>query len=419
MLIEFNVSNFLSFKEEISFSLAAHSIKERRDTNVFKVGRDLELLKSAAIYGPNAGGKTNLAKAFIFFKNFILNSAKESTAAENIPVENFRLSSVTESKPSKMEAFFVIDKVIHQYGFSVTKKEIKKEWLYSFPNNQKRKLFERSSGNKIEVQHKYYKEGKKSLIPITRNNSLFLSVVAQWNGEIAKAIQGWLLDFNIINGYGEDLIGLAMRFMTNRSYIEKITDFLKHADVGINDFLVKNEKLTLDQLPPELPDEFKKIAIENGVNQLFTVHNKYDSAGKIDGTEIFNLAQNESHGTQKMFAYAGPILQTLERGMKLFIDEIDASLHPELVEFLVKLFNSKEANPKNAQLIFTTHQTSLLDKANLRRDQVWFIEKDNVQSSKLYPLLEFKPRNDFSLERNYLKGRFGARPHIGDYHLNK
>ena len=199
MLMQITIGNFLSFKDPITFSMVASRIKEHEDSSTFLLNEKLRLLKSAVIYGANASGKSNFFKAMAFFKNFILTSSKETPATDEIKVTNFKLSTETENKPSLFEIVFLHEGIRYRYGFQVDKKEVQKEWFYYAPKRQEAKLFLREGSN-IEIGS-YYKEGK-GLVEKTRNNALFLSVVAQFNGQISLKIIDWFTKFNIISRNG-------------------------------------------------------------------------------------------------------------------------------------------------------------------------------------------------------------------------
>ena len=436
MLIEFSVNNFLSFNEAVTLSMvAANPVKEHREDNVFLANR-YHLLKSAVIYGANASGKSNLLKAMRFMKWFVLNSSKESQADEPINVTPFKLNPATKNKPSLFEIVFLNNGAKYRYGFQVDKNRITAEWLFRANKVKEFPLFLRQDDG-IEVM-RIFKEGKGLEIK-TRDNALFLSVCAQFNGEISIQLMRWFrTNFNHISGITDrEYAGFTVDMLMKNRYREKIVDFLKIADVGIDDVKIVKikessyfrefkklfEKLTdeeqkkfLEKSPPEEPEISKKLES----SELITKHTIYDSKKKAAGVEYFDFDKEESEGTKKYLRLAGPIIDTLLRGAILIVDELDARLHPSLTRAIVKLFNSKETNANNAQLIFATHDTNILSSEMFRRDQIWFTEKKNDQSTDLYSLVEFKlangkVRNDASLEKNYLRGRYGAIPVLGNF----
>ena len=420
MLIEFSVGNYRSFKDQVTLSMVAAPIvaedKEIDQRNVFTVDEDLELLKSAAIYGANASGKSNLAKAMGFMRWFMINSSKNTQSTEPINVEPFRLSIETEKQPSFFEIVFLMEGTQYRYGFEIDRNEVLSEWLYYVPNIRETKLFIRDQ-DKFEITKKY--RGQK-LKHITRPNALFLSVCAQFNVKIASEILDWVENkFKIISGLEDrGYRDYTARCLSQKNqYSETILKLIKKLDLGISDIDIEEVEITEEHLPEHFPEELKRNILTNSpkIRSVSTFHKKYDAEGKLSSTEIFDLEEQESEGTQKLFEIAGPLVDTLFEGKVLVIDEFDARLHPLINQAIVKLFNSIEDNPNNAQLIFITHDTNLLDKKLLRRDQVWFTEKNRYGSTDLYSLVEYKGvRNDASFENDYIKGRYGAIPFLGN-----
>ena len=419
MFIQFTVKNFRSFKDEATLSLVASSIKERLEENTLPVSKNLSLLKSAVIYGKNASGKSSLVQALNFMKCFILNSSKETQVSEKIRTERFKLHTGTENQPSVFEIVFIHDQIRYRYGFAVTEKEVKEEWLYYVPKVQELKVFTRT-GQNFDLSKHFKSEEQLVRANRIRSNALLLSVSAQFNGEMASKIMKWFYTFNCISSinsqnYGSVTLSLAEKEKGRKT----VLDFLKKADMGIEDFSVIKTKLTETEkanLPPEFVESLEKKEEITNVD-IRTVHKKYNLNGKVAELIDFSMGKEESHGTRKFFDLSGPIIDTLLKGKTLVVDELDTQLHPALIRGICELFNSKKLNPQNAQLIFVSHNTNILDKDLLRRDQIWFIEKDQFGASELFSLVEFKDkengrkvRNDASYEKSYLKGIYGAVP---------
>jgi len=417
MLIEFSVGNYRSFKDRVTFSMVAANLVSKEKSidinNTFEIDEELKLLKSAAIYGANASGKSNLARALSFMKWFMVNSSKETQSTDEINVEPFRLSTETEGKPSYFELAFLMDGRKYRYGFEVTQERVISEWLFYVPNIRETSLFERQLDS-IKSSKVYNADGVQQR---TRSNALFLSVSAQFNVEIAERILEWLTDkLNIISGLhdGSYLNYTVKCFMDDKA---DIVQLIKKLDLGISDIQVEQEDFTTDLLPDEMPDELKKLIVKAGGGKATSIgisHRKFDADGNYKSIEEFDLESHESEGTKKVFALAEPLVTALKEGEILIIDEFDARLHPLISLAIVKLFNSKEANPNNAQLIFMTHDTNLLSNKIFRRDQIWFTEKNRYSATDLYSLAEYKIRNDASFESDYIKGRYGAIPYIGN-----
>lgn len=419
MLIEFSVGNYRSFKEKVTFSMVAANLvakdKKLDENNVFAVNEDLKLLKSAAIYGANASGKSNLAKALAFMANFMINSSRETQSIDEIAVEPFILSSETEDKPSFFELVFLIDDQQYRYGFEADHENIVSEWLFYVPKVRETNLFERQL-NTIKMSKTYKANGIEQR---TRHNALFLSVSAQFNVEIAVRILEWISDKLIListeSNQGD--WHYTVDLLVHDENTHEIIQLIKELDLSIDDINVESIDVTINFLPDTAPDEVKDFVKKAGKvpgKTVGIIHRKFDQNGDFHGVQSFDLETFESEGTRKIFALAGYLVAALKEGSSLVIDELDARLHPLISQAIVKLFNSNETNPNNAQLIFMTHDTNLLSNKLFRRDQIWFTEKNRYGATDLYSLAEYNIRNDASFESDYIKGRYGAIPYLGD-----
>lgn len=448
MIIEFSINNYLSFKNPVTFSMvASNSVKELEGkdgelNNVFSDNNDkVKFLKSAVIYGANGSGKSNLFSAFHFFREFILNSSKESLAAEEIDSKPFLFNSTTITQPSIFEMIFIINKIRYRYGFEVTRNEIVSEWLFFLAideSTRESNCFTREFQD-IKVNPKTFKEGK-GVESRTRKNVLFLSSVAQWNGERSMLIQNWIKEnILILSGDEEGTLEFTVKkFLTDPAFKKNVIDFIQLADTGIDDIhieekilggflpseVIYNSKLT--QLINDIENEYKRTLnhanLKNISGKEFAItsmHKMYDDAKNL--IELVEMKFGfESAGTQRLFALLGPWFDTLEKGSVLIVDEFGCNLHTKLSIELVKIFQSK-MNTTNAQLIFASHDTNLLRNDLFRRDQIWFTEKESeFGNSDLYSLVEYKinqatsVRNDASFEKDYLLGKYGAIPYFGD-----
>ncbi|MEE4358353.1 MAG: ATP-binding protein [Desulfococcaceae bacterium] len=416
MLIEFSVGNYKSFKDVVTFTMVAANLtsknKELDITNIFHYKKSINLLKSAAVYGANASGKSNFIDAFRFMQFFTMNSSKESQITEDIKVENYLLSTETESKPSFFEIIFAIGDTRYRYGFELDRNKVFSEWLYRAKEREV-VLFYRED-EKIEIRNTF-SEGK-GLETKTRPNALFLSVCAQFNGEIATEILKWIHNCGVISGL-EDMgyRPYTVQQIEKNDCKDTILTFIREFDLGISDIRVKRRALTDDNLPKQLPEKLRKILIDDGVDttSVLTSHRKYNKENEYTEDIEFNLDSNESDGTRKAFAFSGPLLDVLKNGYTLFVDELDARFHPIMTKVIIHMFHDKNTNPKNAQLIFATHDTNLLDNKFFRRDQIWFAEKNRYGATDLYSLSDFKVRNDASFEKDYISGKYGGIPFLG------
>jgi uncharacterized protein len=394
--------------------------------NVFAVDKELSLLTSAAIYGANASGKSNLAKALQFMKWFMVYSSKETQSTEAIGVEKFRLSTETDDQPSFFEIVFLLDGQQHRYGFTADQEKVRSEWLYYVPKKRETKLFNRQE-NKFDISKIFNADGIASK---TRNNALFLSVSAQFNVSKAKAILDWLI-FSLVLVSGLDdrnLLNDTAKYIFQTDIHYKAIQLIKNMDLDIQGIEIKEGTFKSDysniNKPEDTPLDVWKIAIKAveasekerkanpRSNDIQTIHRKFNHNGEQVSAEKFNLTIEESEGTQKVFALVSLLIAVINYGKTLIIDEFDARLHPLMSRAIVGLFNSNETNPHNSQLIFMTHDTNLLSNKIFRRDQIWFTEKDRYGATALYSLAEYKVRNDSSFESDYIKGKYGAIPYI-------
>lgn len=414
MLIELTIKNFYSFKDEATLSMVASNITEFEE-NIIHTDTDLNLLKSSAIYGANASGKSNFLKAFSFIKGFVLNSSKESQMGEEIPFFPFLLDKQSSKEPTFFEIVFLINKIRYRYGFEVTTKEVISEWLFHARKRETRLFFRDKEGIQTSSA---FKEGSKSLIQKTRNNALFLSVCAQFNGTISTSIMNWFNSLaQLFTDVDENYRTFSLNQIKNNSNLKpKMLNLLKNFDVGILDISVEEMEFEKDILKSEV--EEKILELLNGevrgdkiiYEDVGTIHTFFDGE-EPHGTKRLPWGF-ESSGTNKLLNISGPIFDSLSSGLILVIDEIDIRLHPMITRELIKLFHSKTTNPKNAQLIFATHDPKLMSGELFRRDQIWFTEKDQFGSSQLFSLVEFKTRKETNIEKAYLNGRFGGIPYI-------
>jgi AAA15 family ATPase/GTPase len=416
MLIQFTVGNYRSFKSQFTLNLEASFDTEHQES-VFVAQDNLKLLKSAAIYGANASGKSNLFNAFAFMHAFIINSYNAQITSK-IPVEPFKLSTETEHKPSHFEIVFIYNDVRYRYGFEATAEKVFSEWFFSYPKGKETKLFTRKNNN-FDVNLIKFAEGKSDLLERTRQNALLISVLAQFNGVMSKNVLGWLSNVNVLSGLNQQAYSnFSVNKLKEEKFKQAILDFIQSTDNDIADFLTEPMRVSLDSLPPILTEEaraqFASQASRDGLI-IKTLHNKYNNKNEFDSLVPFELGAQESAGTIRLFFLAAPLLDTLSNGKVLFIDEMDAQLHPLIIESLIKLFNSKQHNPNNAQLVFSAHSTLILCNKFFRRDQLWFIQKDKYGTSELYSLDDYIVRKDSSFEKDYLLGKYGGIPILNIY----
>lgn len=412
MLIEFSVGNFLSFKDVMTLSMVASDSEQNENRHVFAVN-DYKLLKSSVIYGANASGKSNLIKAIAFARIFIINSSKDTQVDEEIPVKRFLLDTHTENKPSSFEFVFLVDNITYRYGFSLNPEEVVSEYLFATKADEEENYFERDH-QRIKPSDKFA-EGK-GLESKTRKNALFLSVVAQFNGEISEKIIVWLKKLKTMSALLEH-ISVTAHLIKDDSIKKDVLNIIKAFDFGIEDLKVTMENF--EQLPQKIQKNLKKILkdeseYKNLVSLDIKASHKVFAKGEETGLVEFDFKEDESKGTQALFSVLGPIMDTLKNANILIIDEFETSLHTLILIKLINLFNSKDQNPNNAQFIFSTHNINLLDQDLFRRDQVWFTDKDKYGATNLYSLADYDlpEKQDRPLYIDYLHGKFDAIPLI-------
>lgn len=417
MFIEFTLKNYRSIKEAQTLSLVKENGDELEASNSFEA-RSVDktaLLRSAVIYGANAAGKSNLLRALMDMKSIVLKSASKMQEGDLLKVTPFLFDEETPNEPTEFEIIFINEGVKYQYGFCATNTKVLEEWLIAFPKGRPQRWFSRVFDLKTnEYDYKFSERflGAKSVWQsATRANALFLSTAVQLNSEQLKSVFNWFqekLKTTHIKGWAPTFTGSLCE---NEKTKKQVLDFLKSADFNIYDIEIKREIFDPNSLYENIPDKVKEEIIQamndKKIMDIKSVHKTKS------GTFVSLDLSDESDGTQKFFSFAGPWLDVLKNGYVLLVDELHDSLHPKMVKYLVGLFNNEKTNPNNAQLIFTTHETSILNQDVFRRDQIWFCEKGDAQETTLYLLTDFSPkkgRENFELA--YLSGRYGAVPFI-------
>lgn len=412
MLVEFRTQNFRSLRDEQLLSLVASPDKSLLDTHALDTGLKAapHVLKSAVVYGANASGKSNLIKALQYMRDVVLMSATLQPGQAFARLQPFRLDAVSASQPTAFEVTFILDGVRYQYGFAMNAQRIVSEQLLVYKAFKPQRWFERhfdaESGKDVYEFGPGLKGAKTLWEGATRPNALFLSMAVQLNSEALRPVYDWFAHrLVILNEHAPLSPQFSLEMLKLEAQRKAIGEFLRAADISIADVEVATKQATVHSIRFDLATG--KREEETGEQTVDEVRFHHLTE---HGQAVFDLA-DESSGTRNLLFLAGPVLDILSNGQTLVVDELDTSLHTLLVQALVRLFHRPEANTGGAQLVFTTHDTSLLDAYGLfRRDQVWFVEKRPDQSSSLYPLLDFSPRKNEALERGYLQGRYGALP---------
>jgi AAA15 family ATPase/GTPase len=417
MLIELSVKNFRSFQERMTLNVLKTAVKGPE--NYFLPHNfETELLTSVAIYGANASGKSNLLNAIRSMEKIVLHSAnKEESLQEDI--SPFLFNKKTATEPSEFEVIFIAkDNIRYQYGFSATRKKIHEEWLYSYPEGKPRKLFDR----RIDLKSEHYewqfskslKGEKKSWQEQTRSDALFLSTAVRLNSEQLKPVYDWFKTTVKFIYSDMPMHEFTSKKCSNPEIKQQILNYIKVADLGIGDLNITFEKVVPENLPASMPKELKAFISEHLKNDSIEMADIETIHHLADGSSIALDFEEESKGTKQYFDILGPWLHVLNKGDVLFADELNSHLHPLLFKFLVEIFHNPKINKKGAQLIFTTHDTSILNRGVFRRDQIWFTEKNKDHATNLYSLSDFHPREEENLEKNYLSGKYGGVPNLQD-----
>lgn len=421
MLLEFTVTNYKSIRDTQKLSMVAANGDELKASNTFQSNEATPqtLLRSAVIYGANASGKSTLLQALQAMKTIVCESAS-TQLGKLLPVTPFLLDEETAAAATEFEVVFLVAGVRYQYGFAATPSRITEEWLFVTPKGRAQHWFNREWDEESATYtwefSKLFTGEKQLWQKATRDNALFLSTAVQLNSKSLAIVFAWFAEkLHLIH---KD--GVSSDFTTKMCEQEQskndVLAFLQAADIDIAGLSIEVEQFSEKHIVEGIPDAIKsKLLADYTKQQMLVVRTIHQSR---QGKPIeFKLA-DESDGTRKLFAFAGPLIDTLQEGNVLLIDELHNSLHPKLVHFLLNLLHADISNPNNAQLIFTTHDTAILNQSVLRRDQIWFVEKDQAQASHIFPLTDFHPRKDReNLLANYMDGRYGALPVFGAWQL--
>jgi len=434
MIIEFSVENFLSFKDLTTLSMVkAKSFKEHIETHTFQIDSKLSLLKSAIIYGNNASGKSNLLEAMGFMKGTVINSFRDALMDNNerkFPLEKFILSSKSENASSYFEIVFINNNVKYRYGFEIDDNKIIAEWLFHTTSKEVY-LFKRDLQD-IKINKSSFEEalGKEKDV---KENVLFLSLLATLGKETSSSIVEWFKKFNFVNGIhdrGHKRYTID-KLKSDKAFFNWVLHFIKYLeisslstteeDVNDIDLEVLKEKEKDEEIINLLTSIHKIQSKQPKRDQLITYHRKYDENNILIDTVPFNFDKQESEGTKKLLYLLGPWFDTLQNGKVLLVDELDSRLHSHLTLRLIDFFH--KFNTNHAQLICAVHDISLLNKETFRRDQIWFVEKNQFGASELVSLGDFKTdkvRNKSAFDKNYLYGKYGAIPYFDiDEKLNQ
>ena len=407
MLIRFSFKNFKSFKNENCLDMEATSLKEH-EYNVAKIDNG-EYLKVSAIYGANASGKTNVLQAFDYMKKRILVS---DDSKKNSPIDEENVYSfMINNDPIALEVEILAkNNKIYKYGFELVKDNIISEWLYEKRVNKFYSIFEREKNNVKNIRN-----NKITMLANIDERTLFLNIYSKIdrNNEDFSSVYDWFVNSTYLdlgNPNFERFINnrVSLKILSDENYKKELIKFIKTFDSGIEGI-----KTT--------PDSIEAVKSNNGIIDIEVIHRGEN--GELKALPFYL----ESNGTRKMFHLFDFFMDALKNGMVLFVDELDAKLHPLLTRYIINLFHNSDTNKGNGQLIYSTHDTVNLNKETFRRDEIWFAEKDKDGISEIYALSDYileddknagkKVRNDATYNKDYLTGRYGAIPVLEEFEI--
>lgn len=415
MLIQFTVENYMSYKNKATLNMTPSADKENPDNITTK--NNYDALNTIAIYGSNASGKSNIFKAMTTAIMMIRNSNNNQINQNIHGIIPFKFDETSKNKPTKFEFIFIAnDGIKYLYGYTTTQNTITEEYLFKYKTIKPTMIFERTN----TTEYKFPVKEKKLLNDIaTKNtkNKLFISTATLWNYEETKNPFIWFseyidvygdytnLESNVLPDFEHDVDGSL------KIFVKKI---LREADINISDYEFKSEKTTIENIPGFSPELANLLNIPNEINK-YEITTGHIIENELNKKENYTLRlDEESMGTKNLFMFSPILKNAFDKGKTILIDEIDKSLHPLLVKHILELFKNKNTNKNGAQLIFNTHDTNLLKLDFLRRDQIYFTEKNNRNgASELYSLDEFSVRKSENIEKGYLQGRYGAIPILG------
>ncbi len=428
MLIEFKFSNYRSFRDEGCLSMEATGLQTKRHCLI--PCKPTDLFPAAAIFGKNGGGKSNVIRAFWLGVQFIRNAQRTQHENASVPMQPFLLDDNSEDQPTSFEYTYIQDGIKYIYGFSATKKSILQEYLYYAPKGQKALVFSRE-GQEFLFRENNARKLRELISEAVNHNQLYFSIACTMNEPICKMAMSWFRENLFFSRDYVDIPEQLIEYSENPNMLKAITHYAVEADIGIEDikFEIKNEELDDEGLSIEGIPEGLKTALTQFMKALSASPNVSESKMKMEqmSATSFHRGLNhqgestayplpladESDGTKKLMSLAPAVEQALERGGVLLVDELENGLHPLLAAFLISKFQSPDSNPHHAQLIFTTHNLDLLDEELIRKDQIYFVDKDQKDgSSSLYSISEFSTPTTENLRKGYLLGKYGAIPDI-------
>ena len=430
MLLYFKVRNYRSFRDEAVLDMEAAKLSDHTDC-LLQFGKN-SYLPSAAIYGKNGGGKSNLIRAMWLAVQFICNAQRTQTEKASVPVRPFGLNDYSENEPTAFEFAYVLDDIKYVYGFSATQQCIVSEYLKTWPNGREKSIFSREY--QVFTFPKDSERQRKQLISeAVAPNQLFFAISCTMNYKPCIEAMRWFREYIVFSRDYTDINRNLIEYSEDEAMLQAIVTAARTADIGIQDikFEIDNQEIDLNADDESIPEQMRGMvkalrAFSEALRQNGNEAELQLNAGKLKSTTFHAgmdaegnsayyplMLSDESDGTRRLMTLAPAIERTLANGGVLVVDELDREMHLMLVEYVLSRYQEKDSNQHNAQMIFTTHETALLNQEILRRDQIYFVDKNREDgASSLYSLVEFSVRADMNILKAYLLGKFGAIPEI-------
>ena len=430
MLLYFKVKNYRSFRDEAVLDLEAARLSDHTEC-LLQHGKN-NYLPSAAVYGKNGGGKSNLIRAMWLAVQFICNAQRTQTEKSSVPVRPFGLNDYSANEPTSFEFAYVLDGIKYVYGFAATRECIVSEYLKTWPNGREKSIFTREY-QKFIFPKDSERQRKQLISEAVAANQLFFAISCTMNYKPCIEAMRWFRECIVFSRDYTDINKNLIEYSEDEAMLQAIISAARTADIGIQDikFEIDNQEIDLSASSDDVPENMRGMikalqAFSEALRQNGNEAEIQLNAGKLRST-TYHIGTNadgqssyypltlsdESDGTRRLMTLAPAIERTLTNGGVLVVDELDREMHLMLVEYVVGRYQEKSSNQNNAQIIFTTHETALLNQEILRRDQIYFVDKNRDDgASSLYSLVEFNVRNDMNILKAYLLGKFGAVPEI-------
>ena len=426
MLLYFKVKNYRSIRDEAVLDMEAAGLHDAAK-NLLPFGRK-EYLPAVAIYGKNGGGKSNLIRSMWLAVQFICNAQKTQTENEPVPVRPFMLNDHSVNEPTAFEFAYVQNGAKYVYGFSATRDHIVSEYLKAWPKGREKNIFLRH-GQSFIFPKDNEKKRKELIKEAVGKNQLFFAISCTMNYKPCIEAMKWFREKVVFSRDFTDINRNLIDYREDETMLQAIVSAAKKADVGIEDIQFEIDQQTLDLQSQNIPGQMggmiaalrafsealqqngneAEVSLNMGKLKSTTYHTGLNCEGKASRYEL--TLSDESDGTRRLMTLAPAIERTLKEGGTLVVDELEREMHLMLIEYVLGRYQEKRNNPAHAQLIFTTHDTSLLNQEILRRDQIYFVDKKKEDgASSLYSLADFNIRNDANIQKAYLLGKFGAVP---------